>query len=187
MARQPFATRLYASVVFLLIEALLLGGFGLVLMLVPGREARLLAARVASGLPPREALSYVEGRVLHVARHNSRRRTFLRPEVEFTVGGTTYRTRTKASYSPTVPFQAGQAAAVLYVPDDPQRAWLVWEYDRLTAEKTAFHAALASAVDWIKARYLRFALVLLGVSAAVFFVNLFVPVFKPFARRSGAA
>jgi hypothetical protein len=167
---------------FVLVEALLLGGLGLVLMLVPGREARLFEAQVASGLPRRESLSVVSGHVVHVARRHSRRRTFLRPVVEFTVDGRTYRIQTRASYSPSVPFQTGGAAAVLYAPRDPQKAWLEWEFDKLTAEKTGFHAALASGVDWIKARYFRFATIVVGASAALLLINLFVPVFRLFAR-----
>jgi hypothetical protein len=172
---RPLASRVKAAAALLLVEGLFLGIVGAFFVWLPSPDWRPWTAQMGARLPPKSSLTRVEGRVVAIERHSTRRSHFERPKVEFSVAGQPYHVRAVSSYSTGLqPFvNHDQPASVLYSPARPQEAWLEWEYDRFIASMDSTPAKMADFLERAKAGYWRFALWVLGLSVLVFAVLLF--------------
>lgn len=181
---RPFAKRLQGAAIFLSIIAFLLGlGWisiaGLELMLTPLGSFEEFV--LAQNLPPRETLTVVDGRVVSLGEYVSNRRPHLKPKIEYSVDGKIYSVRTVMAYAPhSFPYQQSQTVPVLYLPNEPERAWLKWEYDDLIGEyESAVAEPLISKISRI---YNYAALGIFGLCALLLTINLFFPFVRYFVK-----
>ena len=182
--RKTFGERLKGSLIFLAIIAFLLGlGWVFVWWLAlvfspPGSyEEHLLA----QNLPPRDALAVTDGRVVEMGYYSSRRTQFVKPKIEYTVAGKTYRAAAINAYaSDLFPFRLSQTAQVLYVPAEPERAWQKWEYDQLIDEYE--DAKAGPLILRVKTIYNYIAVGILALCALLLTINLFVPFVRYFIK-----
>jgi len=172
--RKPFKTRLISSMIIWLIIAFIVGNIGFFAWMMPKRgEFELRGAK----LPPLAELTLAEGNIINMGYYISRRTQFINPTIEFQSKGRSYQFRAVDAYQPHLfPFQQNQKVEVLFVANEPEKAWLKWEYERLTENYQGFSVLLLGETIW--AYYFYFASILLGLSGLILIINLFVPIFR---------
>jgi hypothetical protein len=179
-ARKPFRKRLKGSAIIFLIISFLLGlgwfllAWSAVLLTPNGNYDEHLRAQ---NLPLRETLSVAEGRVVDMGYYVSRRRQFVKPKVEYAVDGKNYRAETIDGYAPDLfPFKQFQTAEVLYLPNQPEKAWQKWEYDKLIGDYE--NAVAVPLIFKVKTIYYYLAFGIIALSGLFLSVNLFVPLIR---------
>jgi hypothetical protein len=132
--------------------------------------------------PPREKLAVADGRVVNMGYNSNRGFSYVKPKIEYAVGGKTFGVTTLKSYSPDLfPYKEGDGAPVLYLPAQPERAWQQWEYDQLIIEYKA--ARRAPPIRRVKTFYNYLAVGIAALSAALLTLNLFFPFVRYFVKE----
>jgi hypothetical protein len=176
--RKPFPKRLLSSIIIWLIIAFVLGTIGFFIWLLPQRgEFELRGEK----LPPLSELTLVEGKITFLGYYTSRSTQLVRPTIEFQVAGEKHQFKTIDSYSMRIfPFETNQKVEVLILSNDPAKAWLKWEYERLIENYESFGILRLGEV--IKGSYFYVFSAILSLSGLILLINLFVPMLRIFVR-----
>lgn len=157
-----------------LIITFLLISCGFFINLKTDKRKGLLGAQL-----PIMGLTSTEGNIEKINyRGTTRRGTFVNPAIVFQHNGKTYQTATMQWYKDTYfPYSRGQNVEVVFVTDEPEKAWLRWEYNAKLAEYNGF---FVRADELIKPVYNYLAVGIIILSGLFFLVALFVPLRNPF-------
>lgn len=178
-SQKTFKQRLFGSIIVFLLVFILFGSIGLFLFFLSATKTTnwLDKELLKEDFPPRQTLLVKDGIITKLSYRGDRRGTFVNPTIEYEIEGKKYQIRTIADYDNNqFPFSQNQTVEVLYVPAQPEKAWLAWEYDRVIGDyESAKAPPLITRVSRI---YNYIALALLSLFGLFLLINLFFPLFR---------
>lgn len=177
--QSPFKNRLRGSIIVFLLVFVLFGSIGVSLFFLSATDTPNWTDEVLlkENLPPRQTLLVKAGLITKFNYSGSRRGTFVNPTIEYEVDGKKYQINTIGSYDNNqFPFNQNQTVEVLYVPNQPEKAWLVWEYDQIIGQSES--AKSPPLITRVSRVYNYTTLALLSLFGLFLLINLFFPLFS---------